>query len=55
MPSSNSWLSRHRNGAFYTLALILVATLVCGGVTAAVHWGIQGRRPARAAVPGCHL
>lgn len=38
MPSSNSWLSRHRNGAFYTLALILVATLVCGGVTAAVHW-----------------
>lgn len=40
MPSSNSWLSRHRNGAFYTLALILVATLVCGGVTAAVHWGM---------------
>ena len=39
MPSSNSWLSRHRNGAFYTLALILVATL-CGGVTAAVHWGM---------------
>lgn len=40
MPSSNSWLSRHRNGAFYTLALILVATLACGGVTAAVHWGM---------------
>lgn len=40
MPSSNSWLSRHRNGAFYTLALILVATLVYGGVTAAVHWGM---------------
>ena len=40
MPSSNSWLSRHRNGAFYTLALILVATLVCGGVTTAVHWGM---------------
>lgn len=40
MPSSNSWLSRHRNGAFYTLALILVATLVCGGVTVAVHWGM---------------
>lgn len=40
MPSSNSWLSRHRNGAFYTLALILVATLVCSGVTAAVHWGM---------------
>lgn len=40
MPSSNSWLSRHRNGAFYTLALILVVTLVCGGVTAAVHWGM---------------
>lgn len=40
MPSSNSWLSRHRNGAFYTLALVLVATLVCGGVTAAVHWSM---------------
>lgn len=40
MPSSNSWLSRHRNGAFYTLALILVATLACGGVTAAVRWGM---------------
>ena len=40
MPSSNSWLSRHRNGAFYTLALVLVATVVCGGVTAGVHWGL---------------
>ena len=40
MPSSNSWLSRHRNGAFYTLALVLVATVVCGGVTAGTHWGL---------------
>lgn len=40
MPSSNSWVSRHRNGAFYTLALVIVATLVCGGVTAGVHWGL---------------
>ena len=40
MPSSNSWLSRHRNGAFYTLALVFVATVVCGGVTAGAHWGL---------------
>ena len=38
MPSSSSWLSRHRNGAFYTLGLVLAGTLVCGGVTAGVHW-----------------
>ena len=34
MPSSKSWIARHREGGIYSFVILLVAALVCGGVVA---------------------
>ena len=38
MPSSNSWFARHREGAWYSLVIVALAAVVCGGVVAGVNY-----------------
>ena len=38
MPSSNSWLARHKEGAWYSLVAIVLVAVVCGGITAGVNF-----------------
>lgn len=38
MPSSNSWIARHRNGAWYSLIVVVLVAVVCGGVSATVNF-----------------
>lgn len=48
MPSSNtqtagagaSWIARHKNGPWYTLIMLCIVAVVCGGVAAAVHFSL---------------
>lgn len=44
MRSSNDkrggWIARHKNGAWYTLVLIVVVAAVCGGVPAVAHYAL---------------
>lgn len=37
MPSSKSWIARHREGGIYSFVILLVAALVCGGVVAGAN------------------
>lgn len=41
MPSSNSWLGRHRNGAVFSFFTIVIAAVACAGVTAGVHYAAR--------------
>lgn len=38
MPSSKSWIARHREGGIYSSVILLVAALVCGGVVAGANF-----------------
>ena len=38
MPSSKSWIARHREGGIYSFVILLVAALVCGGVVAGANF-----------------
>ncbi len=38
MPSSNSWIARHREGAWYSFVLIILVAVLCGGVLAGVNY-----------------
>lgn len=38
MPSSNSWVARHREGAWYSFVLIILVAVLCGGVLAGVNY-----------------
>lgn len=38
MPSSKSWIVRHREGGIYSFVILLVAALVCGGVVAGANF-----------------
>lgn len=38
MPSSKSWIARHREGGIYSFIILLVAALVCGGVVAGANF-----------------
>ena len=44
MPSSNSWFARHREGAWYSLVIVALAAVVCGGVVAGVNFGCGSSR-----------
>lgn len=35
-----SWIAKHRNGAWYTLILLLVVGVICGGVPAVAHYAL---------------
>lgn len=38
MPSSKSWIARHREGGIYSFVILLVAALACGGVVAGANF-----------------
>lgn len=38
MPSSKSWIARHREGGIYSFVILLAAALVCGGVVAGANF-----------------
>lgn len=38
MPSSNSWFARHKQGAWYSLVIVALVAIVCGGVVAGVNY-----------------
>lgn len=38
MPSSKSWIARHREGGVYSFVILLLAAVVCGGVAAGVNF-----------------
>ena len=38
MPSSNSWFARHKDGGLYSLVVIVLVAVVCGGVVAGVNF-----------------
>lgn len=38
MPSSKSWIARHREGGIYSFVILLIAALVCGGVVAGANF-----------------
>lgn len=41
MPSSKSWLQRHRDGAVFSFFAIVLTALVCTGVTAGVSYALR--------------
>ena len=41
MPSSNSWLQRHRNGAVFSFFAVVLVALVCTGVVAGTSYGLR--------------
>ena len=38
MPSSKSWIARHREGGIYSFVILLVVALACGGVVAGANF-----------------
>lgn len=38
MPSSKSWIARHREDGIYSFVILLVAALACGGVVAGANF-----------------
>ena len=41
MPSSKSWIARHKNGAFFSLVTIVLVAIVCTGVLAGVNYSLK--------------
>ena len=41
MPSSNSWIARHKNGAFFSLVAMVLVAVVCTGVLAGVNYALK--------------
>ena len=41
MPSSKSWIARHKNGAFFSLAVIVLVAVACTGVLAGVNYSLK--------------
>ena len=41
MPSSKSWIARHKNGAFFSLVAIVLVAVVCTGVLAGVSYALR--------------
>ena len=41
MPSSKSWIARHKNGAFFSLVTIVLVAVVCTGVLAGVNYSLK--------------